>query len=318
MTVPTDVFATYQSIGNREDLSDVIYKISPTETPFLSGVEKVKAKAVNHEWQVQNLAAASTANAVLEGDDATIDAATPTVRLGNIAQISDKVAAVTGTENAIDRAGRDNELSYQLALKGQELKRDMESILLSNQAKNAGAIGTARKTASILAWIGTNDSLGAGAAASPVTLDGLATRTDGTQRAFTEALLKPVLQLIWNEGGDPDTIMVGGANKQAFSTFTGRTGTAGPNEQTTSKKIVNNVEIYEGDFGTLKVVANRFMRTRDCLVLEMDKWAIAYLRNMRRWDLAKTGDSEKTQILCEYSLESRNEKASGMVADLTP
>jgi hypothetical protein len=112
--------------------------------------------------------------------------------------------------------------------------------------------------------------------------------------------------------------MVGGANKQAFSTFTGRTGTAGPNEQTTSKKIVNNVEIYEGDFGTLKVVANRFMRTRDCLVLEMDKWAVAYLRNMRRWDLAKTGDSEKTQILCEYALEARNEKASGMVADLTP
>jgi len=284
------------------------------ETPFLSGIEKVKAKAVAHEWQVQNLAAASTANAVLEGDDATIDAATPTVRLGNIAQISDKVAAVTGTENAIDRAGRDNELSYQLALKGQELKRDMESILLSNQAKNAGAIGTARKTASILAWIGTNDSLGTGAAASPVTLDGLATRTDGTTRAFTEALLKPVLQLIWNEGGDPDTIMVGGANKQVFSTFTGRST---PQEQATSKKIVNNVEIYEGDFGTLKVVANRFMRARDCLVLEMDKWAVAYLRNMRRWDLAKTGDSEKTQLLCEYALEARNEKASGLVADLT-
>jgi hypothetical protein len=318
MTVPTDVFATYQSIGNREDLSDTIYRISPTETPFLSGVEKVKAKAVNHEWQRQDLAAASTANAVLEGDDATIDAATPTVRLGNIAQISDKVAAVTGTENAIDRAGRDNELSYQLALKGLELKRDMESILLMNQAKSAGAIGTARKTASILAWIGTNDSLGAGAAASPVTLDGAATRTDGTQRAFTEALLKPVLQLCWNEGGNPDTIMVGGANKQAFSTFTGRTGTAGPNETTTSKTIVNNVEIYEGDFGRLKVVANRFMRTRDCLVLEMDKWAVAYLRNMRRWDLAKTGDSEKTQLICEYSLEARNEKASGLVADLTP
>jgi len=250
---------------------------------------------------------------VLEGDDATIDAATPTVRLGNIAQISDKVAAVTGTENAIDRAGRDNELSYQLALKGQELKRDMESILLSNQAKNAGALGTARKTASILAWIGTNDALGTGAAASPVTLDGLATRTDGTQRAFTEALLKPVLQLIWNEGGDPDTIMVGGNNKQVFSTFTGRST---PQEQATTHKITNNVEIYEGDFGTLKVIANRFMRARDCLVLEMDKWAVAYLRNMRRWDLAKTGDSEKTQILCEYALEARNEKASGMVADL--
>ena len=314
MGVPTDTFTTYASVGNREDLSDVIYKISPTETPFVSGIEKVKAKAVNHEWQVQNLAAASTTNAVLEGDDATIDAATPTIRLGNIAQISDKVASVTGTEQVIDRAGRDNELSYQLALKGQELKRDMEAILLSNQAKNAGALAVVRKTASVLSWIGTNDSFGSSPGASPATLDGLATRTDGVQRAFTEALLKPVLQLIWNEGGNPDVIMVGGANKQVFSTFTGR---ATPQEQATSKKIVNNVEIYEGDFGTLKVVANRFMRARDCLILEMDKWAIAYLRNMKRHDLAKTGDSEKTQILCEYSLEARNEKASGGVFDLT-
>ena len=238
MAIPTDAFATYQSIGNREDLSDVIYKISPTETPFLSGVEKVKATAVNHEWQVQNLAAAA-ANHVLEGDDATIDAATPTIRLGNIAQISDKVAAVSGTQQVIDKAGRDNELSYQLALKGQELKRDMEFILLSNTAKVAGNLTTPRKTASVLSWIGTNDSFGAGVGASPVTLDGLATRTDGTQRAFTEALLKPVLQLIWNEGGNPDTILVGGNNKQVFSTFTGRST---PQEQATSKKIVNTVD----------------------------------------------------------------------------
>jgi hypothetical protein len=312
MTVPTDTFATYQSIGNREDLSDVIYKIAPTETPFTTGVEKVKAKAVNHEWQVQNLAAAA-ANNVLEGDDATIDIATPTIRLGNIAQISDKVASVTGTQQVIDKAGRDNELSYQLALKGQELKRDMEFILLSNTAKVAGAIGTPRKTASVLSWIVTNDAFGAAPGASPVTADGLAARTDGVQRAFTEALLKPVLQLCWNEGGNPDTIMVGGNNKQVFSTFTGRSS---PQEQATSKKIVNNIEVYEGDFGTLKVVANRFMRARDCLVLEMDKWAIAYLRNMKRQDLAKTGDSEKTQIIVEYALEARNEKASGGVFDL--
>jgi len=290
----------------------IIYKIAPTETPFVSGVEKVKATATNHEWQTQDLAPAA-ANHVLEGDDATTDAATPTTRLGNIAQISDKVARVSGTQQVIDKAGRDNELSYQMALKGQELKRDMEFILLSNTAKVAGAEATPRKLASVLSWIGTNDSFGASPGASPATLDGLATRTDGVQRAFTEALLKPVLQLIWNEGGNPDTILVGGFNKQVFSTFTGRST---PQEQATSKKIVNSVEVYEGDFGTLKVVADRFMRARDCLILEMDKWAIAYLRNMTRIDLARTGDSERKQILCEYTLEARNEKASGGVFDL--
>jgi hypothetical protein len=313
MALDADTFLTYDARGNREDLSDIIYKISPTETPFVSGVDKVKATATNHEWQVQDLAPAA-ANHVLEGDDATTDAATPTVRLGNIAQISDKVARVSGTQQVVDKAGRDNELSYQMALKGQELKRDMEFILLSNTAKVAGAEATPRKLASVLSWIGTNDSFGAAPGASPVTLDGLATRTDGVQRAFTEALLKPVLASIWTEGGNPDTILVGGFNKQMFSTFTGR---AAQQENATSKKIVNAVEIYEGDFGTLKVIADRFMRARDCLVLEMDKWALAYLRNMTRHDLARTGDSERKQILCEYTLEARNEKASGGVFDLT-
>ena len=314
MPTPADTFVTYSAIGNREDLSDIIYKIAPTETPFVSGVEKVKATATNHEWQTQDLAPAG-ANEVLEGDDATTDAVTPTVRLGNIAQISDKVARVSGTQQVVDKAGRDNELSYQMALKGQELKRDMEYILLSNQAKRAsGVVGTTRRLASVLSWLGTNTSFGAAPGADPATLDGLAVRVDGVQRAFTETLLKPVLQACWNEGGNPDTIMVGGFNKQVFSTFTGRSA---PQENATSKKIVNTVEVYEGDFGTLKVVANRFMRARDCLVLEMDKWAIAYLRNMLRIDLARTGDSERKQMLCEYTLEARNEKASGGVFDLT-
>jgi hypothetical protein len=252
---------------------------------------------------------------VLEGDDATTDAVTPTVRLGNICQISDKVARVSGTQEAVEHAGRDSEMNYQRVLKGLELKRDLEFILVgSNTAKNAGAIGTARLTASILSWIKTNNSSGGGAGAAPATADGAATRTDGTQRAFTEALLKPVLQSIWNNGGDPGVILVGGFNKQQFSTFTGRST---PQENATSKKIVNSVEVYEGDFGTMKVVADRFMRARDCLILDMDYWAVDYLRNMVSIDLAKTGDSERRQILAEYCLVSRNEKASGIVADLT-
>jgi hypothetical protein len=151
MALPTNTFATYESIGNREDLSDVIYRIDPTETPFMSGIEKEKASAVNHEWQTQALAAVNTGNAQLEGDDAIADATTSTVRLGNVCQISRKTPRVTGTQRAVEHAGRDDEMAYQEMLKGLELKRDMEAILVgTNQAKAAGNDSIARTTASVL------------------------------------------------------------------------------------------------------------------------------------------------------------------------
>jgi hypothetical protein len=316
MALPTNTFATYEAVGNREDLSDVIYRIDPTDTPFMTGAERTKATAVNHEWQVQALAAVDTGNYVLEGDDAVTDAATPTVRLGNVCQISDKVARVTGTQQAVRHAGRDDELAYQEMLKGLELKRDMETLLVGvNIAKVTGSDSTARKTASVLSWIKSNTSKGGGGA-DPAAADGTGTRTDGTQRAFTEANLKAVLQSVWNSGGKPDTIMLGGFNKQVMSTFTGR---ATPTEETKSRKIIAAVDAYESDFGTVKVVPNRFQRARDVLVLEMDKWAVAYLsgRKMLSIPLAKTGDSDRRQMLSEYALEARNEKASGGVFDNT-
>lgn len=317
MALPTNTFSTYDAIGNREDLSDEIYRIDPTDTPFMTGVSKTKASAVNHEWQTQALAAASGSNAVLEGDDATTDAATPTVRLGNVCQISDKVARVTGTQQAVEHAGRDDELAYQEMLKGMELKRDMETILVgTNQAKVTGDATTARTTASILSWIKSNTSKGGGAGADPSTADGAGTRTDGNQRAFTEAQLKSVLSAIWTNGGKPDTIYTGAFNKQVFSTFTGR---ATPTEDAKSKKIQASVKYYESDFGELSIVPNRFQRARDVLVLEMDKWELAHLngRKMVSVPLAVTGDSRRRQILSEYVLVSCNEKASGGVFDLT-
>jgi hypothetical protein len=316
MALPTNTFATYEAIGNREDLSDVIYRIDPTDTPFMTGIEREKATAVNHEWQTQALAAADTTNAQLEGDDAATTATTPTVRLGNICQISYKVPRVTGTQRAVEHAGRDDELAYQEMLKGLELKRDMEAILVgTNQAKVTGNDTTARKTASVLSWIKSNTSKGA-TGSDPSAADGTGSRTDGTQRAFTEANLKTVLQSIWNAGGKPDMIMVGGFNKQAFSSFTGR---ATPIENVDSKKIVAAVDVYESDFGRLKVVPNRFQRARDVLVLQMEMWAVAYLngRRMVSIPLARTGDSERRQMLSEYSLVARNEKSSGGVFDNT-
>jgi hypothetical protein len=312
MTVPTSTFKTYEAIGNREDLVDAIYLDSPTETPLLSQLERVKATAVYHEWQKQSLEAANTDNAVLEGADAVTDAATPTVRLGNYSQISDKVPRVSGTQEVVEHAGRSSEMDKQVALKTKELKIDMESILFgTNQARNAGAAGTARRTASILSWIKTNTDK---AGSDPSAADGTGTRTDGTQRAFKESQLKSVLQSIWNNGGKPDTIAVGGFNKQVFSTFTGR---ATPTEDTKSKKIVASVDFYDSDFGKQHIIACRNMRSRDCLVLQMDMWALATLRNMKMKELAVTGDSMRVQILTEYGLEARNEKSSGLIADLT-
>jgi hypothetical protein len=323
MSLPTNAFATYEAIGNREDLADVIYRVDPTETPFLSGVEKAKATAVNHEWQVQNLATASSSNAQLEGDDASADATTATVRLGNIAQISRKVPQVTGTQQAVDHAGRGNEMAYQEMLKGLELKRDMESALIGvNQAKVTGSDSTVRRVASVLSWVGHNTSVSTGATTGvdPTETNGYTngtgTRTDGTQRAFTEAMLKSVLQSIWVSGGKPDVIMTGSFNKQVFSTFTGRSS---PIEQAVTKKITAAVDAYESDFGVLKVIPNRFQRQREVHIFQMDLWGVAFVngRRMVSVPLSQTGDSIRRMILSEYTLEARNERAQGIVADLT-
>lgn len=314
MSVPTNTFTTYDSVGEREDLSDVIYNVDPTDTPFISTIAKVKATAVNHEWQTQALRSASTANAVLEGSDAVINSRTATVRLGNICQIMDETASVTGTQEVVRKAGRDDEMDYQLILAGKELKRDMEATALTNQAKATGDNTTARTFASVLSWIKTNTDKGSGGS-DPSAADGTGTRTDGTQRLFTEAELKTVLNAIWASGGDPETIMLGGYNKQIMSGFVGR-GT--PTEDTKSKKIVAAVDVYESDFGTLRIVPNRNNpRTRDALILQMNMWAMASLRNMKTKDLAVTGDNRKKQIITEWTIEARNEKASGGVFDLT-
>jgi hypothetical protein len=316
MAMPVSSVSTYVGIGNREDLSDVIYRIDPTETPFTSGIERAKASAVKHEWQTQALAAATATNIQLEGDDATADAFTPTVRLNNYCMISRKVPYVTGTQEAVEHAGRGSEMAMQETLKGLELKRDVETYLLSNNATSTGTSTVGRQAATVLSWLKTNTSKNS-ATGDPSAADGTSLRTDAaTTRAFTESQLKTVLQSIWTNGGKPDIVMANGFNKQQFSTFTGR---ASPTEDTRAKKITASVDAYQSDFGDLKVVANRFQRARDVLVLQTDLWAIAHLngRKMVSFDLAKTGDTIKKQILTEYTLEARNEKGSGIIADLT-
>ena len=312
MAQPADTTSSYDAVGNREDLANIIYDISPTETPFMSGIAKTTATATNHEWQTDSLAAASATNAVIEGDDATTTAATATTRLGNYTQISDKVPRVTGTQREVDSAGRADEFSYQIMKAAKELKRDVESSLLASNAKVAGNDTTARECAGIESWIATNTDRGVGGA--DPTGDGSDVPTDGTQRAFTEAQLRGVLAACWDQGGNPDTIMVGSFNKQALSGFTGN---ATRNINSGEKKLVNAVNVYVGDFGDLVVVPNRFQRARTALVLDMDMWEMSVLRDFQEHDLAKTGDTDRKQLLVEYTLKANNEAASGVVADLT-
>ncbi len=313
MAQPTGSFSTYDAIGIREDLSDVIYNVDPTETPFLSGSSKNKASNTLHEWQTDSLAAASDGNAVIEGDDATTDASTATVRLTNQCQISDKVARVTGTQEAVNKAGRNKEMSYQLVKRGLELKRDMEKSLTANKAKVAGTDTLARALAGVEAWITTNADK-ASDGTNPTAADGTDPRNDGTQRVFKESQLKTVLAACWDNGGKPDCVMVGSFNKQKLSAFTGGSTR---HDKSEDKRVVAAVDVYVSDFGEVKVVPNRFSRSRSALVLQKDMWCVSYLRNMTTHDLAKTGDTERKQLICEYTLEAKNEKGSGIVADLT-
>jgi hypothetical protein len=312
MAQPTNTFDTYDSVGEREDLSDVIYSISPTDTPFLSSAAKTQATAVLHEWQTDSLAAASTSNAVIEGDEATLDASTATTRLSNSTQIMDKTVVITGTQESVDKAGRASELAYQIAKRAKELKRDMEATITGNIAEVGGNSTTARKMGTLGSWVTTNDDLASDGASGAGA--GNAAHTDGTQRAFTEAQLKSVIKSVWNAGGDPSMVMVGPFNKQKLSGFTGNSTRFDAGADAT---LYTSVDVYASDFGQLQVVPNRFSRDRDAYVLDMEYWGIAFLRDFSMHELAKTGDSEKRQLLVEATLESRNEAASGLVADLT-
>ena len=313
MAQPTNTFDTYDAIGIREDLQDVIYSISPTETPFMSSAAREQVKNTFHEWQTDALAAAVTNNAVIEGDDATLDAASATSRIGNYTQIMDKTVVITGTQESVDKAGRASELAYQIAKKSKELKRDIESTLLTNQARAAGNSTTARTFGSIGAWIATNDNL-AGDGTSPTANNGSDARNDGTQRALTEDMLKDVIKNVWNAGGNPSVVMVGPFNKQKISGFTGGSTRFDASED---KTLYTSIDVYSSDFGDLEVVPNRFSRDRDALVLDMDYWSVGFLRDFTMHELAKTGDAEKRQLLVELTLISRNGAASGGVFDLT-
>jgi hypothetical protein len=316
MAQPANTFSTYDNADNiAEAVDSLIRNLDPHETPFLDGIKSGSASNTYEEWLVDDLAAPAD-NKVIEGDDATTDASSKATRRGNYTQIMDKVARVTGTDEAVNTYGRTSEMNYQIMKKGKELKMDMEYALIGqNNVRVAGDDSTAREIGSIHSWLFTNTSNGGGLAAEP-TGDGSDTRTDGTQRAFTEALLEGVLQSCWDESGSAASeIYVGSFNRGVFSGFTGNaTQVQHGNED---KRIIATAKVYEGDFHTLTVVPSRQVRARDALVIDRNMWEVAYLRPFTTHDLAKTGDTERKQLLVEFTFKALNEKSSGGVFDLT-
>src|SRR5512139_45944 len=315
MAFPTGTFSTYSAIGVREDLADVIYDISPTETPFMSNAKRGSASQKYVEWQTDSLAAATSVGQ-LEGDEATGQSGVPTVRWGNYCQIQFKVPVVSGTLQSSDTAGRANEMSYQVAKRSKELKRDMEYTLLSGNGANAGAAGTARMLAGVGRWImdGANAvHCASGGFSTTSVASGVPTNDvliTTSVSAITEAKLKSAIALAWDDGGNASLILCNSANKQVISGFSGIATQYRDNPQTGPAVIIGAADVYVSDFGTHYVVANRFMPSGSVYFLDMDYWEVAYLRPFTSWDLAKTGDTEKKQILVEYTLKALNKDAN--------
>jgi hypothetical protein len=333
MAIIANTYKTYETKGIREQLSDVISNISPTDTPFTSNAGRgEKLTNTFYEWQQDSLASADTTNAQIEGDDHGAFAQTaPTLRIGNYAQISQKDLILSDTQEEVNKAGRKSELAYQIAKRGKELKRDIEAICLANQAAVAGNATTARKTAALLAYIRTNtdfanDGDGAGGgtdgANPPALTSGAPTtaRTDNTNtRAFTETILKTIISKGYTSGMNVDgaTLMVGPAQKAVVSGFA---GLATKTYQMTAAKtaaIIGAADVYVSDFGVITVVPNRFQRNRDAFLLDFDMVKIRELRPYQVKDLAKTGDATKKLMIREWGLEVTNEAGLALAADLT-
>ena len=309
MAKVTNAFDTYSATADKEQLSDVIYNISPQQTPFMSSIGKNSIKNVVFDWQTEALPTPS-GSGQLEGFELSRSAATATTRVSNVAMISSRDATVTGSQQASDPAGKKSEMAHQLAIMSKALKRDMETALCQKGAKTTGNATTARVTGGFESWMKSNVNNAAG---STPTGGGTAP-TDGTQRALTEALLKNVLQSCFTNGGEPSMAICGPVNKQVISGFTGRSQAR---QFVDANTVEASVSIYASDFGELKIVPSNLSRERSLLLVDPEFAKVSYLRDFQTVDISTIGDAETKMIVVEYGLEMSNEAAHGIVADLT-
>lgn len=314
---------TYDLIGLAEDVEDVIWNISPTETPCLSMFAREKVTNTLHQWQTDSLASAAT-NRFVEGDDSTYATVSPTTMLSNYTQISKKTVMVSGTADAVRKYGRKEEFAYQIAKKGRELKRDIEYAIVQNQGSSAGSATVVRSSASLESMIAGNRVL-AGSTNTTGTTAGYASGAwtapvDGTTAALTETAFVAALDAAWQDGGDPTTVMCNSSQKRVIATFTGAARYAGvsvnQNQGRSAQAVViGGVDGYISDFGEHKIMLNRYMRTRTVLFLDPSYWATGWLRPIKFEERAKTGDATRGELLCEWTLIGRNPDSSAKVQD---
>jgi len=319
MAVTANTNETYDVSTIREDLSEALASVSPTETVFMSAIGTRSVDNTYFEWSEVDLAAAAS-NTQIEGDVGLSNSApTNAVRKGNYTNISAKVVEVSDTNQAVNGVANAQTVAKQVAYKLSEMKRDMEKMCLSNVAGNAGASGTARVTAGLPAFLTTNASRGTGGADGTTSGSGTsgypnAAATDGTQRAITEALLKGIIADCWDEGATPSIVLCGSAQKQTISTFTGN---ATRYKEAEDSKLNAAIDVYISDFGELQIVPARHIRSRDVFVLDPSYAEIAYLQTANQKPLARTGLSERRLISAEWGLQVTSEKAHGVIADVS-
>jgi hypothetical protein len=313
MAQPTNTFDTYDSVGIREDLSDVIHNISPEETPFYSKSAKKAARNTFVEWQTDSLRA-SAANAHIEGDATTAEARTATTRLGNYTQIFKNAVVVSDSDDNVDNAGRAKEIAYQTLKIAKEQKLDIEKALFDNNARAAGSSSVARELAGAPAWLTTNTVAGSGGA--DPTGDGTDARTDGTQAAFSQANFDTVMQSIWVAGGKPDTVYLSAFQMNVALGFTGNNNQRS-SVQAGDERVVKSLAVYVTPWGTVEFMPSRENRSRDVFIMQDNMWEVASLRGTKNVALAKTGDNTTRQVVTELTLCAKNEAANGIIADCT-
>ena len=314
MAQPSNTFDSYDAKGLREDLENVIYDISPEETPFYSACKKTTASNTYHEWQTDTLRA-SGVNAHIEGDATTAEARVATVRLGNYTQIFKNAVVIPDTDKGLDKAGRASEMAYQTLRIAKEQKLDIEKALFASQIRVAGNATTARKLAGVPSWVKTNDTnLGQ----NGVTGDGLGTttRVDGTATVFTQADFDSLMQEIWVQGGKASSVYLSSFQMNLALGFTGNNNQRST-VQAGDEKVIKSLDVYVTPWGTVEFIPSRENRSRDVWVMQDDMWAVAVLRGTKNVELAKTGDNSTRQVVTELTLISKNEKASGTVTDCT-
>jgi len=307
-----NTFDTYDSVGIREDLSDVIHNITPDETPFYSACKKTKAKSTLVEWQTDTLRS-SAANAHIEGDETTFDAVSATTRLNNRTQIFKNAVVIPDTDEGVNKAGRKQEIAYQTLKIAREQKLDIESALFANQAAVAGSSTAARKLAGLGAWVKTNEENGGGSAAAP-TGDGTDARTAGTAQNLTQDDFDSVMQQIWTSGGNPDRVYLSPVNMNVALGFAGNNNQRSQ-VQAGDETVVKSLDVYVTPWGTVEFVPSRECRGSDVYILQNDMWEVAVLRGTKNTEMAKTGDATKRQVVTELTLCSKNEAASGGIFD---